>query len=70
MTTTTSLDTMSARAAAHVLGVSPQTVAGLMARREIEYVEIGSRRRIPQYALDDYIARQTRTTISKTNEGA
>jgi excisionase family DNA binding protein len=45
--------------AAELLGTSPSVARRLVAERKIRFVRVGSRVRIPESALNDYIAAGT-----------
>lgn len=48
---------LTVEAVAERLAVSPRTVYRLMSRRELIYVWVGYRRRVPDWALRDYLTR-------------
>lgn len=55
--------------AARRLGVSPRTVATLVARKELPSRKIGRRRVVPVRALEEFLRRDHRTGNEKGSEG-
>jgi excisionase family DNA binding protein len=51
--------------AARLLGVSPRTIATLVARKELPSRKIGRRRVIPIAALEIFLARDHATGVAK-----
>lgn len=50
---------LSVEAAAQQLGIAPGTLRNWISMRRIEYVKVGRLTRVPQTALDRYIALHT-----------
>jgi excisionase family DNA binding protein len=55
--------------AARRLGISPRTVAALVASKELPSRKIGRRRVIPVRALEDFLRRDHRTGNEKGSDG-